>query len=253
MADRFYHPGGFDGTSLELDGGEFHHLARVLRKRVGDAVTLFDGEGSQATAVIQSIGKRSATLKVLSVEPLRPRPRPAITIAACVPKGERFRWLVEKTAELGVQRFVPLITERSVVDPGRGKLDKARQWVVEAAKQSGTLHTMDVAEPRTWREFVDRLRSSETTVIAHPAGGRLIDIVPPGSSPQALTFAVGPEGGFTEDEIALARESAATAVDLGETILRMETAAVALAAYARLAVGATGTGRAVLDSRCGNH
>ena len=231
MPDRFFcSPISVDEVAV-LQGPEAHHLSRVLRKTPGDRVEIFDGKGSSALAEIQSLSKKAVELRILNRDQ-SPKPRGEIVLATAVPKGDRFRWLVEKAVELGVDRLVPLMTERSVVKPGEGKRDKMEQAVIEASKQCRRNYLMEVREPMEWDQFLKNELSLESlALIAHPEGKPLCEVFP-AVFPDKLVLIVGPEGGFTEREIDEAQSSGAIGVGLGPNILRIETAALALAAYA---------------------
>jgi 16S rRNA (uracil1498-N3)-methyltransferase len=247
MSDRFYLDDDLQQESAQLTGPEAHHLTHVLRKRVGDAVTVFDGRGRKATGEIVEANRRTVTLRLTDVRDLPPPAGPHVTLAVAVPKQDRFRWLAEKAMELGVRRLIPLQTERSVVEPGGGKLDKIRRAVIEAAKQCGAAHLMEVDELTSWSDFADRAfppdakqddglgRPSYGRVfIAHPGGRPLSEAVGGIAPADSLCFLIGPEGGFTDDEVAQATTAGATPVSLGPHILRIETAAIAVAAWVRL-------------------
>lgn len=231
MTERFYAPTSFDAPTIVLSGNEAHHLMHVLRLRPGEQVMLFDGQGAEARAEIVALARGSVQLKLVEMLPSQPHRGPALTLATAVPKGERFRWLVEKTTELGVTRLVPLITERSVVKPGQGKLAKMRQTVVAAVRQSGRNRLMHIEEPSEWKDLVSRRFSAQRVLIAHPSGRPFAagaDGADADSAADALMVCVGPEGGFAEGEIELAVRSGAELVALGGNILRIETAAVAI-------------------------
>jgi 16S rRNA (uracil1498-N3)-methyltransferase len=188
---------------------------------------LFDGRGGEAAATVTdcAAGVVELTLGEPHVEGDDGR---EIILAAAVPKGDRFGWMVEKATELGVARFVPLITERSIVVPGEGKLDKMRRTIVEASKQCGRARLMELAAPVAWPEFVATLLGPSAGWVAHPEGEPIE--APHTLSSAPLVAAIGPEGGFTHAELELANAAGAKLISLGPRILRVETAALALAA-----------------------
>ena len=235
MPDRFYAAADFETDSVELTGPESHHLTHVLRKRIGDTITVFNGRGWEATGEIIETN-RSATVVRLSDKRELPTPAgPQITLAVAVPKRDRFRWLAEKAMELGVHRLIPLKTERSVVEPGGGKLDKVRHTVIEAAKQCGAARLMEIADVIPWADFVSQaFQPDERIYIAHPGGEPLAEACREITPADSVCFLIGPEGGFTEDEVAQATTAGAIPVNLGPNILRIETAAIAVTAFVRL-------------------
>ena len=143
------------------------------------------------------------------------------------------RTIGEKSTELGVTRLIPLVTVRSVVDPRDSKLDKLRQTVIAACKQSRRNHLLELSPVMSWADFVKQEVPGRSSFIAHPGTGA-VPLPALTSESAAVLFAIGPEGGFTDEEVALAVAAGATAVSLGPRVLRIETAVVAVAACAAL-------------------
>jgi 16S rRNA (uracil1498-N3)-methyltransferase len=225
MAERFFHDGPLAVGPVTLSGPEAHHLASVTRHRPRDVVRLFNGDGREYAAEVVAVDRRHAALEVTAVEsPQRELPFP-LEVAAPLPKGDRGEWLIEKLTELGVTAFTPLQTRRSVVHPGGGKQEKLRRVVIEASKQCGRNVLLELRPLEPWAEFSRRADLPAVRVLAHPTGW---DCWP---GPVGATMAaVGPEGGFTDEEVAEARAAGWRVIGLGPRILRIETAAVALAA-----------------------
>jgi 16S rRNA (uracil1498-N3)-methyltransferase len=230
MADRYFLPQFPEGDLCAMQGAEFHHLVRVMRGSPGDRLTLFDGQGTEADAEIVGLSKASASLRLGTRRGESPPTRPAIVLATAVPKADRFRWLVEKTTELGVDRLIPLQTARSVVAPGAVKLDKMRQAIIEACKQSGRNRLMQLDPLISWGEFVTAVVPNACTFVADPAGLPLRQVAESWPERGPILLVVGPEGGLTEMELADAIGAGSRTVALGPCILRIETAALALAA-----------------------
>ena len=222
MADRFFCPDLPSSGDVALIGDEAHHLARVRRLEPGAIIELFDGRGHACRAKVESLGRNRVDLQIVAGMEPDPPPVLALTLATAVPKGDRFDWLIEKATEIGVDRLVPLITERSVVDPRGAKLDRLRRSIIEASKQSGRNRLMDLAPPTAWSDYL-RAEQAPTRLIAHPGGS-------PGPSwvlddlKSRVALAIGPEGGFTDVEVESARGSGWKVIVLGPTILRIETA-----------------------------
>lgn len=224
MADRFFYPDLPPGGRVTLEGDEAHHLVRVRRLGPGDQVELFDGRGGALAARVGQIGRGTVELTLVG-EPLPDRAAPCeLTLATAAPKGDRFDWLVEKATELGVTRLVWLRTERSVVDPRSAKLDRLRRAIVEAAKQCGRNRLMRLDGPVPWADLL-RDPTAPVRLFAHP-GGLPASAWPRAGTDRPAILAVGPEGGFSDREVEAARGAGWQAVDLGRTILRVETAAV---------------------------
>lgn len=228
MSNRFFSPSVSDSGSTVLDGSEAHHLIHVLRAKVGDEVELFNGRGRVVHCQVSAVSKREVRCEILSATQEAP-PERIITLVCAVPKGDRFDWLIEKATELGVSRFVPLVTERSIVEPRETKLDKIRSAVIAACKQSGRSYLMEIAPLTTWSDALKINSPGERRLIAHPAekNSNLSDF---SSVNQPVTVLIGPEGGFTELEIQTAIAAGIEPIRLGRQILRIETAAIAIAA-----------------------
>ncbi len=228
MSRRFFVSGPLRAGSLRLAGSEAHHLVRVLRIGVGQRVVLFDGGDFEAPADVTGIDAGGVELIVHEPRVSHTEPAVDLVLAVAVPKGDRFGWLVEKATELGVRRLVPLVTERSVVIPGPGKLEKMRRTIIEASKQCRRTRLMELAEPAEWPAFLMQESAAGNIRVAHPAGNPFDAAQIAGEG--RVVAAVGPEGGFTEAELELAANRGAALVSLGPRVLRIETAALALAA-----------------------
>src|SRR5438105_856755 len=150
MADRFYVNCPLAPGPVVVSGPEAHHLATVLRARPGDAVCLFNGDGAEYPAIVANVHKKLVELEITA----RHRPKRELDfrleVAAPLPKGDRGDFLVEKLTELGVTRFVPLRTRRSVVHPRPEKLERA---VIESSKQCGRNVLMEVGALSEWVEY----------------------------------------------------------------------------------------------------
>src|SRR5262249_53657450 len=230
MADRFHVNSPLDVGPVELDGPEAHHLATVCRLRPGDLVCLFNGDGREYPAEVTQVAKRAVSLNVLRVEAPQRELAFRLEVATPLPRRARARFLVEKRTELGVTTFVPLKTARSVIEPREAKREKLERYVIEASKQCGRNVLMHIEPPVEWAVYCRRDTLPRLRLLAHPGGAGLTDM--PGGVDAAL--AVGPEGGFTDEEVESGRAAGWQMVGLGPRILRVETAAVVLAAQLSL-------------------
>jgi len=227
MADRFYTDGPLSPGEFVLEGAEAHHMGTVRRFETGDRVVLFNGDGGEYPSDVISIGKKQVVLQVLErEEPMREVPFP-IVVGSALPKADRLDFLLEKLVEVGATRFVPLVTERSVVRPKAEKLDGWRRAVVEASKQCGRNVVMEVDKPMSLAEFLGSERSARRFIL-HTGDRR----ERPATASEGIAFAVGPEGGFTEREIGEATAKGWTELSFGPRVLRIETAAVVAASWA---------------------
>lgn len=225
MSDRFYTPDALSPGEYSLTGPEAHHLSAVRRYQPGDRVTLFNGDGSEYPSEVLSVGKKSVALNILETLSVnRELPFPLV-VASALPKGDRADFLIEKLTELGVTRFIPLLTARAVVQPKDSVVEKFGRTVIEASKQCGRNRLLTVDKPQPWRTIVQDASLPASRLVLHTGPG-LSAVRAAGGC--AIT--VGPEGGFTSDEIALALAHGWTVASLGARVLRVETAAIAAAA-----------------------
>ena len=217
---------------LTLSEREAHHARDVLRLGSGDVVELFDDAGATARGTILSSAPAGVVVRV-EAPSIATAGDVAIrlTIAAAVPKGDRAEWMIEKLSELGAERFIPLATARSVVLPeGKNKRERWMRIATEAAKQSRRRGVMRIEELTKLGDALAGATDAgacwhlSTTTGATP----VLDLVAGNTSP-ALTAFIGPEGGWKDEELALFEAAGAAAVKLTPTILRVETAAVAIA------------------------
>ena len=244
MSERFFSAEPIVGERANLAGQEAHHLLHVMRARVGDRVMLFDGSGAEFAAVIESLGRTDVSLRVEGKDAVDRELPFMIVVGVALPKGDRQKWLVEKLTELGVTTLVPLVTERGVAQPTAAALERLERCVVDAAKQCGRNRLMQIAQPQHWHEWIspDTHRAwlgsrgsappESRRLLAHPQGTPLVGF--DHSSPLPTALAIGPEGGFSDAEVSAATDAGWQPVDLGPRILRIETAAVALAAAVAL-------------------
>lgn len=234
MADRFYTPDPLAPGEYVLTGPEAHHLATVRRFGPGDRVVLFNGDGNDYPAEVVAADRKRCVLTVLAASPADQELPFRLEVAAAMPKGDRGDFLVEKLTELGATRLIPLHTTRTVVQPKDARLENLRHAVVEASKQCGRSVLMAVAPLTRWAELLAAADLPAVRVILHtgpgatPLGRLDRDAVRAGG----LIAAVGPEGGFTDDEAAAAEAAGWARVGLGPRVLRVETAALAVAAWA---------------------
>ncbi len=206
--------GGVAGD-LSISEHTEHHLRTVLRLRDGEAVGVTDGEGRWCLAVA-AVDMSRLRLEATSEIVTEPVPSHPITVAAAIPKGDRLDWMVQKVTELGVDRLVLLHADRSVVrwkaDRVDRQLARLQRIADEAVRQSRRVRRLVVEAPRPAVDVLDGF------VVAEP-GGRALTATD-------RSIAVGPEGGWSDAELATSRET----IDLGPTILRTETAALTISA-----------------------
>ena len=239
MADRYFLAAAPVGDRAQLAGAEAQHLVRAMRASIGDEVVVFDGRGGEYLARIERVGRDVVELVILELRTADRELPLAIALGVALPKGDRQRWLVEKSVELGVARIVPLLCERSVAQPGEATADRLSRYVVEASKQCGRNRLLEIAPAASFAAFAgqDVPRSEVLRLAAHPhvqagAGLTLREVIGPvaGGTCRIAWLAVGPEGGFTGNEVSALLENGWQSVSLGPRGLRTETAALALVA-----------------------
>lgn len=236
----FLPPSAFaDAGAVTLDGEAFHHLCRVLRLKEGDRLYALDGQGMLFHVTLDSVSKDRAQGHVTGSEPAGGEPPVPITLAAAIPKGERWEWILQKATELGVSRILPLMTSRTVVqiDPRKAQ-DKQARWqkiVLEAAEQCERGRVPEVMMPLTWNAFLKAAAAEASPshlVLAclERSGEPMPRVLGAAPRPEAITVLVGPEGGFSPTESDDALALGAKGISLGSRILRAETASLAVLA-----------------------
>ena len=237
FVDNPLHP----GDEIELPESTARHALRVLRLRIGDPVTLFNGDGRQYPARLTRDEPRTARVRIEdTTSPVRESPLGVVLLQA-VARGEKMDWIIQKTIELGVARIVPVVSERSEVrlDVARGekRLQHWRAVAIAACEQCGRNVIPRIDAPVALSACVAALADLESPArwMLHPGGNsRIRDIPRPATS---VLLAVGPEGGFGEQDLAVLRAASFRELSLGPRILRTETAGVAALAAMQAAWG----------------
>ena len=242
MTNRFFidrSVSRWDSDIAILSGDEAHHFSKVMRGKVGDSLVLFDGTDTCAHGIAEAIQKEGVRIRITETfsddieSPLR------LTIASALPKGDRQRFLIEKLAELGVARFVPVLMERSVARGNDSSLQRLRRYVIEAAKQCGRNVLMEITDEVPIHKLSDFLSTEPITkYLLHPVAlGSVGQTTPLQLLAGTLAFhhekiaiLAGPEGSFTDNEVEAMLQEGFTPLDLGKRILRTETACIAAAA-----------------------
>lgn len=227
---RFVTDFPLSGTEARLDDPALvHQIYRVLKLRPGENIILSDGKGSDATAEIISCDDAACRLKITGRETLARGVMVALYCA--VLKKENFEWAAEKGVEAGAAEITPLITERTV--KYGLKPERLQKIICEAAEQSGNPFVAEAHEPKQFAAALASAVGNGVNWFLDPSGedfASAIRVRTPGQATETIGVWIGPEGGWSDEELALAKENGCRTVSLGRLILRAETAA-AVAVY----------------------
>ncbi|HEY2901806.1 MAG TPA: 16S rRNA (uracil(1498)-N(3))-methyltransferase [Polyangia bacterium] len=235
----FVAPEKLGGARVVLDGEAHHHLSRVLRARAGDQVIVFDGQGTEIDAQVTSTDAKTTELRLGDRRASAVAPSVRITLLQALARGEKMDWIIQKTCELGVARVVPVLTGRTVAPPAQAAARQQRWQRIarEAARQCGRADVPAIDAPVPLAAAVAAVDAGDLRLVLWEAStGKPLRTALP-AAPRPATLLVGPEGGFSAAEIALAEAAGFVAVGLGRRILRVETAAVVAVALLQFAAG----------------
>lgn len=226
MPHFFIPPGNIKKNKFIINGQESHHLIRVRRVKVGDELNLFDGTGKSYTVKIEKITKEEIEGVILK-EKFIETSGVNVNLFQAVPKGDRFDWLIEKVAELGVKSITPLITSRSVVkDISESKISRWQRVSKSASSQSARPDIMEIMQPAKFQKVIENLNEDSLNIIPWEGeeAKNISEVFKSGKKTKEINMIVGPEGGFTIEEIKNAEHNKIIPVTLGKRILRSETA-----------------------------
>ncbi|ACX51758.1 protein of unknown function DUF558 [Ammonifex degensii KC4] len=232
MRRVFVLPEELGETKVILPPEESHYLLSVLRLRAGDRVAVHDGEGRARAGIILRESRGRVEVELGEYLSLPPEPPVFVTLFQGIPKGEKMDLVVQKATELGVSRIVPLLTERVVVqwdgERARKRRERWQRLAREAVRQCGRSTVPRIKEVTSLPQALEELEP-ETVGIMPWEGERNLSLRSCLHSrhPRRVALFIGPEGGFSEREVALARERGVFTVTLGPRILRTETAGLA--------------------------
>ena len=214
---------------LILDGEQARHVAKSLRMKEGDTLTVTDGGGSDYGCIIEEITKDTVKLKVCYKQACGSEPDCKVTVYQGVPKGSKLEDVIQKCTELGAVKFVPTLTKRCISRPdeksAKKKTERYRKIAFEAAQQSGRGVVPEISDMLTLKEALAQ-DESEIKIVFYEGGGKpLGEIIKKGAS--SVSVYIGPEGGFERAEVEEIIGSGAECATLGARILRTQTAPVA--------------------------
>ena len=219
------------GDSACLGGKSANYLGRTLRLRAGDRLVLFNGQGVERDATIKTLQRDQVVLELGARREPMEESSLHLWLLQGIAKGDAMDHIVQKATELGVQTMTPILTQRSVVRLSKEKIPRrVKHWegiAISACEQSGRHRPPSIRTPCLLASALAAASSSPHRLVLDPYADRSLDEAIKGIVSLEVALAVGPEGGFTEDEIQQAREVGFTAVKLGPRVLRVETAAIA--------------------------
>jgi 16S rRNA (uracil1498-N3)-methyltransferase len=226
-----------DAPAVTLQGEAHRYLARVLRVAAGDTVELFDGRGGEVSATVTEVGPRDLTLSLGERRQMRIPDAPPVTLLQGLPRAERMDLIVQKATELGAARVVPVRVARSAAGQ-QARPDRWERIAREAARQCGRAELLQLAPLLSLQEALAGLAPGGARVVPWeeaPTALPLRRLIP--ERPGAVSVLIGPEGGLTREEVALATAAGFQIATLGPRILRTETAAIAALAVIQSQVG----------------
>jgi 16S rRNA (uracil1498-N3)-methyltransferase len=234
------------GEQVRLSREQAHQVAHVLRLKAGDTITVLDGTGQEYDVTLTVVSSTEALGRITGQRPAAGEPAVELTLFQSLLAREKFEWVLQKATEVGVAQVVPVLTERSLVRVKRmeaNKLDRWRRIVAEAAEQSHRGRIPKLEQACTFPEAVAQRRDFDRCLIAvpfHEAPALRDTLRGLAGTEASIALLIGPEGGFTPEEVALACERGAVPVSLGPRVLRTETAAVVAAALVLYELGEMG-------------
>lgn len=232
--DYFYTPPDhIKGNSLFLDGKEYHHLAMVLRKRVGEKIFVLDGRGTTSEVKLKSMTSKQAQGEIVATHYLLLESTIEISLAIAVLKNpSRMDFLVEKCTELGVKRILSMRTEHTIAQ--HAKVERLQKIARAAMKQSGRSVLPVISACKTFEEVLEELKNAEGKFLLYEKQEKskfLGTKLHQRKNVKSIALVVGPEGKFTEEEVEKTKKRGFVCVSLGKRRLRAETAAIVSVAY----------------------
>ena len=236
--DRFFLSSDQWDENPTLRGDEAHHCLRVMRKQVGDEITIFDGNGREASARVCGVSKNESRLELIDTS-ITPAVLPQLEVAVGIPKGKSFDLILQKAVEMGVNRIQPLLSDQGNVRFKTGEaLAKREKWqraLLEACKQCGQNHLPEVMIPALLDNYLENIEPGGTRIVGALTSETktLKELLDRLEVPDRVVLMVGPEGDFSAGEYKRIFESRFAPVSLGELVLRTETAVIWMAAAVR--------------------
>ena len=232
------------GETVELPRAEAHYVAHVLRLRPGDEIDAFDGLERTYRLRLTTVSSTMVQGRVVAMQVVATDASIPLVLGQAMPKGTKMDLVVEKCSELGLTTLVPLYTERTIVREVPGRLrQKLARWhriAAAAARQCGRRTLLDVQDPMPLPDFCTHYKTASAKIVCWEEERQqgLQQLLDGRTGTHPVVVLIGPEGGWTSEEIALARAHGFATVRLGPRILRTETAAIAMTSIIRYSLGA---------------
>ncbi|WP_432776722.1 16S rRNA (uracil(1498)-N(3))-methyltransferase [Brevibacillus gelatini] len=230
MQRYFVEPHLFHEHELTIIGDDVHHIVNVMRARIGDEILVSDGAGRTARARLVSFSAKEVQAEVIEMLQEERELPIRVTIGQGMPKGEKMEWILQKGTELGAYSFFPFSSERTIVKldakKEAKKLERWRKIVKEAAEQSHRAVLPELLAPVSFREALAAGEAYTHVAIAYEKEGSttIHEVLEQMAAGDSLLVLIGPEGGFSPEEVAQAENKGFLPVSLGPRILRTETA-----------------------------
>lgn len=229
MPRFFISPQDIAGGAITLSGEDAKHIIYSLRAKPGEKFTLCDGLGKDYLCVFDSADRDTAFFKILETFPCGTEPDIDVSLYMALVKSDKFEFIVQKCTELGIKRIIPVLTERCISRPDEKsdmkKLERRQKIAREAAMQSGRGIIPEICRTRSFDEALSDMKKDRLCFMCYE--NQCTSSVKElfcGGVPESVSFMVGPEGGFSENEVCRASAAGITPVTLGPRILRAETA-----------------------------
>ena len=233
---RFYFNNDINiNTSIVLEGDEFHHLANVMRARIGERVCLFNGNGNFYFGEITQINKKNAEIYINSVEKSNNEPIIKLTIYQALAKGDKLSLIMQKITEIGASELAIFDSDFCDVKANTSRVDRLETIAISAAKQCGRATITKQTGVFKFKEVLSKINDYDAFLVAYEAEDGLTlsnFLITNKSQLKNIAIMIGAEGGFSENEISELKNHGAKIVSLGNRILRTETASIVCAGLA---------------------
>ena len=238
---RFYHPNPLDlNQIIILDEFSSHHALHVMRVKVDDFLILFNGDGFEYRGRVSDINKKTINIEILSKEKNNNESPININLFQSISSNEKMDMVIQKATELGVSSIQPIFTSRSTVKLSLDRIKKRlihwRQVSISACEQSGRSKIPTIKSPIGFDRFVEGITTNSLNLLLHPDNSKESSNLPNKYSGDINIF-IGPEGGFSQDEVLLLKKQNCINIQLGSRILRTETAPLAIIAILQYKYG----------------